>query len=120
MDALWLTCGVSREMISHIEGGESIPTLHVAARLAHDVEVTLTEFVEPMAGEWERRHVCRRVQDCQRILCRKRHWRFGDVFLEKLARGVSLDRTLIPLGCARSIQKPPPARVPHVLLMIRG
>ena len=48
MYALWLKCGVSRDMISRIEGGESIPTLHTAARLAHGVEVTLTEFVEPM------------------------------------------------------------------------
>jgi len=30
MDALWLKCGVSRDMISRIESGESIPTLHVA------------------------------------------------------------------------------------------
>jgi len=35
MYALWMKCGVSRVMISRIEGGESIPTLHVAARLAH-------------------------------------------------------------------------------------
>ena len=51
MYALWMKCGVSRDMISRIEGGESIPTLHVAARLAHGVEKTLTEFVEPMEGE---------------------------------------------------------------------
>jgi len=41
MYALWMKCGVSRDMISRIEGGESIPTLHVAARLAHGVEKTL-------------------------------------------------------------------------------
>ncbi len=51
MYALWMKCGVSRDTISRIEGGESIPTLHVAARLAHGVEKTLTEFVEPMEGE---------------------------------------------------------------------
>ena len=51
MYALWMKCGVSRDMISRIEGGESIPTLHVAARLAHGVEKTLTEFVEPMEDE---------------------------------------------------------------------
>ena len=51
MYGLWLKCGVSRDMISRIEGGESIPTLHVAARLAHGVEKTLTEFVEPMDDE---------------------------------------------------------------------
>lgn len=50
MYALWMKCGVSRDMISRIEAGESIPTLHVAARLAHGVEKTLTEFVEPMAA----------------------------------------------------------------------
>lgn len=44
MYAVWLKCGVSRNMSSPIEGGESIPTLHVAARLAHGVEKTLTEF----------------------------------------------------------------------------
>ncbi len=51
MYALWMKCGVSRDMISRIEAGESIPTLHVAARLAHGVEKTLTEFVEPMEDE---------------------------------------------------------------------
>lgn len=51
MYALWLKCGVSRDRISRIEGGESIPTLHVLARLAHGVEKTLTEFVEPMEDE---------------------------------------------------------------------
>ena len=29
----WQKCGVSRDMISRIEGGESIPTLHVSVRL---------------------------------------------------------------------------------------
>ena len=51
MYALWLKCGVSRDMISRIEGGESIPTLHVAARLAHGVEKTLREFVEATEDE---------------------------------------------------------------------
>jgi len=32
MYALWMKCGVSRDMISRIEGGESIPTLHVLAQ----------------------------------------------------------------------------------------
>ena len=53
MYALWLKCGVSRDMISRIEGGESIPTLRVTACLAHGVEVTLTEFVaspRPLLG----------------------------------------------------------------------
>jgi transcriptional regulator with XRE-family HTH domain len=51
MYALWMMCGVSRDMISRIEGGESIPTLHIAARMARGVEKTLTEFVEPMDDE---------------------------------------------------------------------
>lgn len=40
--------GVSRDMVGCIEGGESIPTLHVSARLAYGVDLTLTEFVGPM------------------------------------------------------------------------
>jgi len=32
MYALWMKCGVSRDMISRVEGGESIPTLHVTAQ----------------------------------------------------------------------------------------
>ena len=51
MDALWLKCGVSRDMISRIEGGESIPTLHVAARLARSEQKTFAEFVEPLDHE---------------------------------------------------------------------
>ena len=34
MYALWLKCGVSRDMISRVEGGESIPTLTLAGYLA--------------------------------------------------------------------------------------
>ncbi|MFZ4768478.1 MAG: helix-turn-helix domain-containing protein [Roseimicrobium sp.] len=45
MYALWLKGGVSRDTIRRIEGGESIPTLHVAARLAHGMEKTMREFV---------------------------------------------------------------------------
>ena len=37
--------GVSRDMVGCIEGGESIPTLHISARLAYGVDLTLTEFV---------------------------------------------------------------------------
>ena len=51
MYALWLKCGVSRDTISRIEGGESIPTLHVVARLASGVEAPLTEFVKPIDDE---------------------------------------------------------------------
>lgn len=34
MYALWLKCGVSRDTISRVEGGETIPGVHVLARLA--------------------------------------------------------------------------------------
>ena len=43
--ALWQKTGVSRDMIGRIEGGESIPTFHVRARLAYGVDKTLQEFV---------------------------------------------------------------------------
>jgi DNA-binding XRE family transcriptional regulator len=33
MYALWMKCGVSRDMINRIEGGESISKLHAAVRL---------------------------------------------------------------------------------------
>lgn len=46
--ALWLKCGVSRDMIGCIEEGRSIPTLHVAARLAHGINLTLIELIAPM------------------------------------------------------------------------
>ncbi len=42
MYALWLKCGVSRDTISRIEGGETIPGVHVLARLAWGVEKTIT------------------------------------------------------------------------------
>lgn len=43
--ALEKKSGVSREMISCIEEGESVPTFHVGARLAYGVGVTLETFV---------------------------------------------------------------------------
>ena len=46
--ALAKKAGVSRDMVGCIEEGESIPTLHVSARLAYGVDLTLTEFVGPM------------------------------------------------------------------------
>jgi transcriptional regulator with XRE-family HTH domain len=45
---------VSRDTISRIEDGESIPTLHVSARLAHGVDKTLTEFISTMEDGWAR------------------------------------------------------------------
>ena len=46
--ALAKKSGVSRDMVGCIEEGESIPTLHVSARLAYGVDLTLTEFVGPL------------------------------------------------------------------------
>jgi transcriptional regulator with XRE-family HTH domain len=44
MYALWLKGGVSRDTISRIEGGETIPGVHVLARLAWGLGVTLEKF----------------------------------------------------------------------------
>lgn len=44
--ALAQKAGVSRDMVGNVESGESIPTLHVTARLAWGVDRTLTELVE--------------------------------------------------------------------------
>jgi DNA-binding XRE family transcriptional regulator len=37
MYALWLKCGVSRDTISRIEGGDTIPGVHVLAREISDL-----------------------------------------------------------------------------------
>ena len=49
--ALAKKSGVSRDMVGCIEDGESIPTLHVSARLAHGMEMTLTQLVETIDDE---------------------------------------------------------------------
>jgi transcriptional regulator with XRE-family HTH domain len=41
MHAFWLKCGASRDTISRIEAGDTIPGVHVLARLAWGVGVTL-------------------------------------------------------------------------------
>ena len=51
MYALWRKCGVSRDTISRIEGGETIPGVHVLARLAWGVEKTITEFFSGIEDE---------------------------------------------------------------------
>ncbi|MEQ1852503.1 MAG: helix-turn-helix transcriptional regulator [Chthoniobacteraceae bacterium] len=51
MYALWQKCGVSRDTISRIEGGETIPGVHVLARLAWGVEKTITDFFGGMEDE---------------------------------------------------------------------
>ncbi len=51
MYALWLKCGVSRDTISRIEGGETIPGVHVLARLAWGVEKTITDFFSGIEDE---------------------------------------------------------------------
>ena len=42
--ALWQKCGVSWDTTSHTEGGETIPGVHVLARLAWGVGKTITDF----------------------------------------------------------------------------
>lgn len=44
MYALWLKCGVSRDSISRVEGGDTIPGVHVLAQLAWGLGVTLEKF----------------------------------------------------------------------------
>lgn len=44
MYALWQKCGVSRDTISRIEAGETIPGVHVLARLAWGEGKTITDF----------------------------------------------------------------------------
>ena len=41
MYALWRKCGLSRDTISRIEAGDTIPGVHVLARLAWGLGVTL-------------------------------------------------------------------------------
>ena len=48
MYALWRRCGVSRDTISRIEAGETIPGVHVLARLASGVGVTLEGIFKGM------------------------------------------------------------------------
>ena len=47
---LWRKCGVSQNTISEIESGKRMPGLHVLARLAWGVGVTLGEFFSGMEG----------------------------------------------------------------------
>ena len=51
MYALWQKCGVSRDTISRIESGETIPGVHVLARLAWGVEKTITDFFSGIEDE---------------------------------------------------------------------
>ena len=44
MYALWRKCGVSRDTISRIEAGDTIPGVHVLARLAWGVGKTISDF----------------------------------------------------------------------------
>ena len=45
MYALWRKCGVSRDTISRIEAGETVPGLHVLARLARGLGLTLIDLL---------------------------------------------------------------------------
>jgi transcriptional regulator with XRE-family HTH domain len=51
MYALWQKCGVSRDTISRVEAGETIPGVHVLARLAWGVEKTITDFFSGIEDE---------------------------------------------------------------------
>ena len=51
MYALWQKCGVSRDTISRVEAGETIPGVHVLARLAWGVEETITDFFSGMEDD---------------------------------------------------------------------
>lgn len=51
MYALWLKCGVSRDTISRVEGGETIPGVHVLSRLAWGVRETITDFFGEIEDE---------------------------------------------------------------------
>ena len=51
MYALWRKCGVSRDTISRVEAGETIPGVHVLARLAWGVEKTITDFFSGIEDE---------------------------------------------------------------------
>lgn len=51
MYALWLKCGVSRDTISRVEAGETMPGVHVLARLAWGVEKTITDFFSGIEDE---------------------------------------------------------------------
>ncbi len=46
--ALWQECGVTRDTLWRIDAGLSIPDLHITARMAHGMGLTLAEFVEPL------------------------------------------------------------------------
>jgi transcriptional regulator with XRE-family HTH domain len=49
--ALEKKCGVSREMTGCIESGDSIPTLHLGARLAYGMGMRLREFLRRLEDE---------------------------------------------------------------------
>lgn len=57
MYALWRKCGVSRDTISRIEAGDTIPGVHVLARLAWGVEKTLRDFFRTILGSCPMRPV---------------------------------------------------------------
>ncbi|MBI3878566.1 MAG: hypothetical protein HY301_00680 [Verrucomicrobia bacterium] len=46
-------CGVSREMMKCVESGESVPTFHVGARLAHGLGMKLWQFVRNLEDDAE-------------------------------------------------------------------
>ena len=46
MYALWKACGISRDTISRIEAGETVPGLHVLAQLVHALDTNMKDFFE--------------------------------------------------------------------------
>jgi transcriptional regulator with XRE-family HTH domain len=44
MHALWRKCGLSRDTISRVEASETIPSVHLLARLAWGLGSTITDF----------------------------------------------------------------------------
>lgn len=48
---LWRKCGVSRDTISRVEAGETIPGVHVLACLDWGVEKTITGFFSGIEDE---------------------------------------------------------------------
>lgn len=49
--ALEKKCGVSRDMLGDIENGQSIPTFHFGARMAHGLGMKLWEFLRKLDDE---------------------------------------------------------------------
>src|SRR5918994_6407160 len=117
LEALAERSGVSRAMISKVEGGEKNPTLVVAAKLAEALGMTLSEF----AGTEERREVVV-VPRAGRMVMRNPETGFERQLLSPSfgGRGVEFVRNVIPEG-STSGEFPPHRRgVEEYLVVERG